>query len=148
AAARQRFDSGPLEYAAQRRPVGRHHSFHLERWPVAHMSVESELEQRAVQTRLEAGAIAAQGSEEVAEREARVKLLAAPGEVTGGREALGDRGPSEREPDILERLGNAAAVTAHQHAAVHKTDLGEGDAVERAARRFHRLDQPRDEARP
>ncbi len=77
------------------------------------IAVEGELERRAGEPDLEAGAVAAS-----ARRRNRSKLmrgvdrLAVPGEAAGGGEALGDRRPGQREFDVGERLDDARAASS------------------------------------
>ena len=81
----------------------------LQRRPVADIAVEGELERRAGEPQLQAGAVAAQRGEEIGEAERRVERLVVPDEAAGRAEALRDRRPGERELDVRQRLDDLAA---------------------------------------
>ena len=93
------------------------------------MAVVGELERRAAQAKLEAGAVARHGGEQVAQREAGIDRLVAPPETPGRPEAARDRGPGEREFDIGQGLGDAALLVVNEHRAVGDPDLGERQAL-------------------
>ena len=96
--------AGPAQRVAQRRAVGGQRAFHHQAGAVGDGAVEGELQRRAGEPRLQAGALAGQRGDEVADADAAVDALAAPVELPGRGEGARDRRPGQRQVDIAERL--------------------------------------------
>src|SRR5262249_51827247 len=116
---------GPAQRIAQGAGVGAERSLHLQRGPMADIAVIGELYERAREAELEPRALTGERGDEIGEAERCVDRLIMPTEAAGGREALRDRWPGQRELDISERFDDLAGVVAHDHGAVRDSDLGE-----------------------
>ena len=87
---------------AQRRRFHAQRAVDLERGLVAGGAVEREFHRRAGKPQLDAGALAGQRRQEIAQREARFDRLVVPDEAAIGAEAARDRRPGELEVDAVE----------------------------------------------
>src|SRR6185437_2392063 len=90
--------------------VDRERAFHHRAGAVGDGAVEGEFQGRARQPGFQAGAVARQGGDKVADADGRVDALAAPVEFAGRGERARDRGPGEREVEIFEPLGRMTDV--------------------------------------
>ena len=98
--------SDPAHCLAQRGAVGGHRAFHHQADRVRNHAVEHEFQRRAGDLDLQARPLAGQRGEKIAEADAAVDAFAAPVELSGCGERAGDRGPSQRQVDIAEVLGD------------------------------------------
>src|SRR6266545_2335249 len=125
-AARRRVPmGGPAQRVPQRGGIGGERALHLERGPVADVAVEGELQRRADGAQLEAGPVAGQRSDEVAEAQRRVDRLVMPDEAPGRGEGLRDRRPRQRKLHVGQRLDDLVGLVVQHHGAVGDADLRE-----------------------
>src|SRR5256885_14895290 len=89
------------------------------------LAVERQFQGRAGEPRLQAGAVARQGGDEVADADRAVDALAAPVELPGRGEGTRDRWPGQRKVDIAERLGGVIGGIFVSEHAVLDPDFGE-----------------------
>ena len=100
-------------------------AFELERRLRARRAVEGELERRAGEPHLDAGALARQRREKIGEREARFDRFVMPDETAVGAETARDRRPGDLEFDVVEPLDGALLGVADDDGAVVDADFRE-----------------------
>ena len=124
AGARRRL-AGPAQGVAQRGAVDGQRAFHHHAGAIGDAAVECQFQGRAGQPRLQAGAVARQGCDEVADADRAVDALAAPVELPGRGEGTRDRWPGQRKVDIAEPLGDVIDGIFIAEHAVLDPDFGE-----------------------
>jgi hypothetical protein len=127
--------AGPAHGLAQRRRLDAEHALKLECRLRAGGTVEREIERRAGDAQLDAGALTGQRREKIAERQARLDRLVVPHEMTVSAEAARDRRPGELELHSIEPLDVTSFGIAHDDGAVVDTDLGKRPGARRIRRK-------------